>query len=602
MKTSLFCLVILSLIWVRTLSAQTRSLEFFLYDSENSTLTEQAMNYGIAPSPNWLLNIKTNSSFETRTGFNQNTRINKLTLNLSRYQKWLQHDFESGFEYYYDKSDLQTELLPYLDRSVFYGYGLSFSPVDSISIFSSIKYFSRQEKDRYINDRHLESDGSQYGFGTVLSYESPYGFFRSGLDHERKHLDWEYYRASSVNSNLSYADHEFEYSVNYNYKDRKDDLYIQTQAVDRSYYQFSDTQNHSSHNVSIVMNYYPASNFQMTASEQYYQKKIRLKQSRIKDNADFNNLASIQINYQPYPSLSFENRFRHSYDIKDFSYNKNSRHTETRGQYSGLAWEYSRHDTLQTSYQIELQRTMYPNDNNRWDNDLLSQYIRIGWTSYYRNRLRFDNWMMWTQKNDRYIKSELSANNNELQSLSLEPEMRVLLGDRLLFSNSYILRADYTRFQFTNYKKNNFYRQVRCRYALLFDSYPYIARSGDPNWLLLPYRSPRPTAFSAESYLEFEQGEYGEQEASYYLISTKNRKLSCGLNLKHDIQDLYYTIQPRYSWGTLYSAEWREYSMLIGSAWNVSPSSLVELSVNPTGESIRNLDWRISLSISIQLR
>ncbi len=104
----------------------------------------------------------------------------------------------------------------------------------------------------------------------------------------------------------------------------------------------------------------------------------------------------------------------------------------------------------------DLQRTEYPDNNHLWDNDLLSQYFRFGWTHYYKTRLRLSNWLIWSKKEDRYIKSLLSASNNNLQSLSFEPELRLIIGDRLLFTNTYQIRADYTRYQFPELKKDNF--------------------------------------------------------------------------------------------------------------------------------------------------
>ncbi len=108
-------------------------------------------------------------------------------------------------------------------------------------------------------------------------------------------------------------------------------------------------------------------------------------------------------------------------------------------------------------------------------------------------------------------------------------------------------------------------------------------------------------AFSSEISFDFEQNEYGDRQVSYYAISTRNRKLGCGLNLKHDIGNLYYSIQPKYSWGTLYNEDWKEYALLLGAAWQMNRASLFEFSVNPRGEYLSHLDWRFNLNINIQL-
>ncbi len=76
------------------------------------------------------------------------------------------------------------------------------------------------------------------------------------------------------------------------------------------------------------------------------------------------------------------------------------------------------------------------------------------------------------------------------------------------------------------------------------------------------------------------------------MINFKNTRYTAGITLKHDIDDLYYIIQPKYSWGT-----WREYNLLLGLAWKFTDSSLLELSLNPVGDSLENLDWRSSISL-----
>ncbi|MDD2331120.1 MAG: hypothetical protein PHI68_00555 [Candidatus Cloacimonetes bacterium] len=584
-----------------TLSGQGKALEFYLSDNDNSTFVEQNLLYATTPYRDFSFVVRASSSQEKRSSFNQSSSQNRMSIEFIKHHNYFNHKLESGYEYYYDKSDLQTELLPYLDKSAFFGYGLHFFPYDSLGFYSDIRYYNQNERDRYMEHRTMQSDGVFYNLGTDFSFPSHIGNINLKLNQEELDLDWRYNRTRNLSSRLEYYDPLLAYDISFSLQDRKDDLYIQQQFNEHSSYQLSDTQARESIFLQSTLKYQPSYDFGIEVLEQYSQRKIRMQENLIKNNADFNNTIYLKASYLPTASLHFENQIRHDYGIKDFSYTKNSRYMDIRGLSTSLSWEYSDGDTLTAGYQSDLQRTEYPDNEHLWDNDLLSQYFRVGWIHYYKSRLRFNNWLIWSKKEDRYIKALLSAANNVLQSLSLEPEIKLIVGDRFLLTNSYQIRADYTRYQFPELKSDNFYRQLKARYACMFDSYPLLSKSGDASWLQLPYRTPTGNAFSSELSFEFELNEYGDRDAGFYAIATRNRKLGCGLNIKHDIGNIYYTIQPKYSWGSLYDDDWQEYALLIGVAWQMNPASLLELSLNPRGEFLDKLDWRINLSINIQL-
>ena len=104
-------------------------------------------------------------------------------------------------------------------------------------------------------------------------------------------------------------------------------------------------------------------------------------------------------------------------------------------------------------------------------------------------------------------------------------------------------------------------------------------------------------AWLANLTYSFEINEYADFNSNIqvYEIDFRNQRHQASLLFKHDIESLYYIIQPQFSWGT-----WVEYGLLLGAAWRFNNNSLVEFSLNPVGEDLQSLDWKTSVSLNLQ--
>jgi hypothetical protein len=244
---------------------------------------------------------------------------------------------------------------------------------------------------------------------------------------------------------------------------------------------------------------------------------------------------------------------------------------------------------------IELQKTEFPQNFHKWDNDLRTRSVRGSWKHYYRDHIRLANNIAYEIREDVYIDSLLSAGNYVLKSISYMPQADVLLGDRLCFSQSYQIRADYTDFGYTSENTDKLYRQLAFRYSLIFDSFPFVARVGDDKWFLMPYRTNRGSAFMADLSFSYEENQYAVEQARYYLINTKNRRYISSLTIRHDIGEFYYSVQPQYMWGT-----WKEYSIVAGISWQFDNQSFLELTLTPVSEELDDIDWRSSVNLSLR--
>ncbi len=576
------------------LAAQSNSLEFSYSGSDAVRGIENSLLYRLTPLRASLLEISGLTSSEQRLNFSQKSRHSQLNLALSLDRSVLRHSFVSGYDFLYDSSTLEENFLPYRNKTGFLGYSLAYSPADSLTLEAGVNGFLRTEEDRYLLGHILDSEGLQY-LAKVRGGGSLWGMDAGlGADFDLKRLDWEYYRSASLDAYLNYPGERLALANRFDYNRRNDNLYVlnsDTADGGRGHYTLYDRQNRSSLLYSGVLDYSPWDNLHVSLQDNYTRRITDLEQNIVRNNADYINQASLDLRFQPWERVSVNARADHSYAIKAFNFTENSRITENRNVATNLGWEYASGDTLSAGFSVDLQQTSFPDDKHRWDNDTRNVRLSLANVHYWHERIKLTNRVSWDLADDVYLDGILSDNNKQTSSLAYQPECGILIGDRMLFNQAYTVRADYTDFMYESSNKA-FYRQLGAQFKLVFDSYPYVARSNDLRWMLLPYRNKGESAFLTDLSFGYERNEYADYDGTQYLINYKNTSYTAAVTFKHDIGDLYWILQPKYMWGT-----WKEYNLLLGCAWKFTSNSLLEFSLNPVGEDLENLDWRTSVSL-----
>jgi len=596
-QNSSFFLICFSL-FASLLAAQNKELEFFFSNTQNVRSTQNALNYQILYSPRSLIGIKVNTGTDERLSFAQRSRQASLQMDWQLGGRLFSHYINTGYDYFYDSSSLEQELSPYRNKTAFLGYDLEFSPADSLALNLGGSAIIRREEDRYTADRLLKSDG--YRLQGSMRAASGWGDAQFGIRAhvESKDLDWEAYRRTNISAWTDYETYQFHWQQSVNWDYNEDDLYVlEMRHGDRpeGNYRFSDMQKRNSIGYNSFMEYrHPSDYVRLTFADIFWRRYLSMQENAPRNNTDLINQANLDLDVQLHPRLSLNSRAMYHYSLKDFSYLGNTRHTSLRGLSARLGWEYLPYDSLLVQYSIDLQRSLYPEEDHKWDNDLRTSSLSFGVVHYWKQRMRLSTWVNWSLKDDVYIDGILSSNNKNINSISLMPDCRILIGDRLSFNQFYKLRAEYTDYMYEG-RNRSFYRHLGYRYGLTFDSFPLAARSGNPVWMLLPYRQGYGNAISMELSFGYEQNDYAENMGEYYLINSKNKRYSSGFQIKHDIDSLYYIVEPKYFWGT-----WQEYSLLLGLAWQFNPQSLLEFSLNPIGESLNSLEWRSSINLSLR--
>lgn len=545
------------------------------------------------------MNFTGSSRMENRLNFAQTGKITRLDMLLNRKGKHLSNQISSGFDYLFDSSNLESELKPYKNRTAMLGYSLQYIPLDSLTLDAGIKAYYRDEQDRYADDRRFVSKGLE---------QQLYGYWQTGdlakslnlhAGWQNKELDREAFNLYSAGINGNYDNATLLCNFSVNAGRRWENIYtlIPPDTINLSHYAYSDRQAKQYVDSSLLFALPYDNRFNFSLSDQYSLRQLSMEQNKTKDNGDFDNLAQIVVNYEVMPQVMLQFNGRHSYYIKALKQSKNSRLMESRVADTRLTWEYSPGDSLLANYTLELRRTAYPDANHLLDNDYLNRIIALSWTFYWKERLKLRNRLLYLIKDEIFIDSWLSANNNTATSLQWQPECALVLGDSFIFRQAYQIRADYDDYYYNSYSEiqDNFYRQATASYHLIYDSSPLLSRLIDSRWAYLPFRSRNSEPVRIDISYDIERNETGtKSNQDFYYLADRSIRQSAGLLLQKQYGIGVYQLQPKYTWG-----DWQEYSLAMSAIFQLNQFSSGEISINPVGETLETLDWKISCSVNL---
>ena len=598
-KANLYIWLIALLIYPAVSLAQSNDCSLYFYNSQKQSKFEQRTNYLITPFHKWQMLVNGKTSEDKRLDFNQTSRNSNLSISFYNDSTILNHSFQTGYEYLYDHSNLESELKPYRNRTGFLGYGLSLNPVDSLSLSTNLKTFYRQEQDRYrenhkfISQGWLEKINSRYLLGNETKSLLVSGGF------ENKQIDWEKYYQYSASLSGNFQTEAFSLSSFTNASSRKENLYV-LESPDssnvNSYYSQYDKQFKKNLDTTVNLDIALGGRLNCQLSEQYSLHQYDYSVNKTRSSGDYNNLAQIKFDYQLTDNIKLQSNGSHNYYIKDLSFVNNTRVIDIRYINNSMVWEYNPYDSLMADYTMELRRTDYPDAETRLDNDYLSKILNLGWTVYWKDRIRISNHVLYSTKDEVFLDALLSANNNTVTGLQWQPECDILLGDSFLFQQDYQIRADYDNYYYNNFNdiQDTFYRRLYYSYHLIYDSTPIVAKLTSPKWILLPFRSRNPEAVRFDANYSWERNETSAKDGNVYIINGVNERRILSLLFQKQYGIGIYQVMPKYSWG-----EWKEYSLLMSSIWQLNRNSFAEINLNPLGESLKSLDWRISCSINL---
>jgi len=584
---------------VLPVAAQQSDVSCLLQNSNKQWRFEQRLRYYLMPLQNWQLSCLGNSLSDSHLDFNQTSRNNNLSLIMQNNNDILRHTFSLGYAYLYDHSDLASELYPYTNQTGNLAYGLDYLPWDSLTVSARLDTYYRKEQDRYSQNHDLISKGIGEQLSGRYTLGGDMNNLALNLGAEQRNLNWEAYKLykGGLSANLSTS--PFQLSGSWQTNLRSERVYIMNNPDSihtYSYYRLSDTQNRLSHDALLSL-YLPVSEFsELSLANQYNLRYIDVSNSQERGYSEYNNLTSARFDYLLTDRLKYAFNCSYTYLLKEFTFGDKNRLIDVRYMDNGLQWEYQPGDSLSVAHTMELRRTTYPKVDTRLDNDYLTQSLRFGWTTYWKERIRLRNRFLYQNKEEIFLDSWLSSNNNRITSYQWLTDNDILLSDCFLLQQSYNLRADYDDY-FYNYIEgitDNFYRQLTVGYHMIYDDTPLTTKLGDRRWLNLPFGTLQTSAFRCDLGCTWERSQTSHKVDNYYLIDGDWLKQSVSLLLQKQYGLGIYALMPKYTWG-----DWREYSLTVSTQWKLQKDSYIDISFNPVGEHLDELDYKLTCSVSL---
>jgi hypothetical protein len=601
LKKANLCVWLIALMACPAIRAvESNEFSLYFYNSLKQRRVEQFTDYTISTFPAWQTQIQSRNTEDYRIDFNQTSRSSLLSLAMRSRGKILRHEFETGYEYLYDHSNVDSRLKPYSNKTGFLGYGATLLPLDSLRIASQVRAYQRNEQDRYIAAHQLASQGIFGKINANYSLGLPGGLIQIGGNAESKRMDWERYQFYSASTSQIYDAGGVSVSGFANASYRSDDLYVLTDYNDQNnQYKREDRQIRKSLNANFSLATPLGEDLDCQIADNYSLLNYRNKENLSRNSGDYNNQVSLNLVYRPSGNVQIRSNSLHDYYLKDLSHIKNTRIIESRNTNCGLTWEYNPYDSLSLDYSIELRRMTFPDTEHKLDNDYLTNMYKLGWTMFWKDRVRLANRLLYLKRDEVYINSDVSANNNTVGSLLWQPECDILLGDCLLLQQDYQLRADYGNYYYSEREDfdidDTFYRQVSAGCNVIFDSAPLAAKVDLPKWNLLPYRTRNLSAFRIEAGFGWERNETYMKDGGVYNGTGMDESRTISLMLQKQFGIVICQVFPKYRWGS-----WNEYNLLLSTAWQVNQNSLWEIGLNPIGPELQDLDWKVYCSLNLK--
>ncbi|MFB3845240.1 MAG: hypothetical protein ACE14O_05765 [Candidatus Cloacimonadaceae bacterium] len=579
--------------------SEANDFSCYFFNGQKQRKIEQNTHFALTALPDWTAKFTEQNSEDYRIDFDQDSRNSILQLSLEQNKGKFGQQLESGYEYIYDYSNLESLLQPYTSKTGFLGYGAFYYPLDSLKIQTDLKGYLRNEQDRYKEDHKLGSEGFFGKFNSAYGQKLTSGILQLNCNLEGKEMDWERYRLYSAGFSDVLQRQTVSVSAFADASYKAEDIYVLTAYNDRdNSYRKQDSQIKRSLNAIFSLTAPLQSNLDVQLTDTYNMLNYQHRKNQVRNSGDYNNQAGVIFSYKPTNNVIIRSESQYDYYLKDLSHLDNSRITDTRKTGLDVLWEYNPYDSLLLDYTIELRRTSYPDSRHKLDSDYLNQIYKLNWTMFWKDRLRLANKLMYWRREERYIDTELSANNNRVGSVQWQPEADVLIGDCFLLEQDYLIRADYTNYIYSDWADFNlsdtFYRQLRAGCKLIYDSSPLAAKVDLPKWNLLPYRTRTSDAGRIEAGFTWEKNETYIKKEDLYSATGKDISRIVSLLMQKQFGILIFQFYPQYRWGS-----WTEYNFLFSSALQMTANSILEAGINPIGPLADELDWRVYCSLNL---
>ena len=464
------------------------------------------------------------------------------------------------------------------------GLDLSYNPYDSLFVNTGVTYIRAGEVNSRISDGTLHSNG--YHTSNNIRYardiDSANLLLYTFL--EVMHLDYDFTRNYGANLNFAIMDPNIETELSF--RRYRNKIYLLNDQIDthiRSDYWVSAT-----YRETITENL----SFSLGNTFQVRDNRLRARNDRNYLEIDYSLASDIEYRWRRFRLFTDA---EHRIVSRSFKEELNTRYQEFRQFRSGVSYYYSDRDSLVFTRNLNLIRTDYTISTNVLDNDQLYDEKQVSIYTHLRDEIRLINHFNFTQREEVYLQSGMSANNKTTSTYNLLPSLNIALNRNLLFIQDYHLRADYDDFKWGESIRDRMYRKFSASYSVL-TNFPWFTGRD----YILPDREYfyyYNNLVLGLTYI-YDTNSSGNSVGNAYEVFAENEYHTLQMELFRRIDHIEFRIRPRFTWVNVRYEFNHQFDLtyLLPDRKN-----FISVGINGSGNSLDELLWRVNALVHFAL-
>ncbi|MFA7056245.1 MAG: hypothetical protein WC155_01620 [Candidatus Cloacimonadales bacterium] len=530
-------------------------------------------------------NVNFNNKFQKANNktFDQINSVNEFSTKIGTSYRGVRHGVMLNYKKLYDHYPQYHREGDITNNQYFTGYFVDVALTDSLITYGQVELAKSYEDNPNISDKDLINQGYIAKVNTNYGFNVLHNHFNLNLQYDNDNRTKNY--KNQLNTVFSHnLDNDYvTFSNQITYQTSQDDIFT---LVDNEYKQ-KDTQNRDNFRIISQVNNNFGERFYGYIESVIMKNNNRMAQTANKNNKDLGLDVLANFDYLLWDNVNVFVNNQYSFSTKQFSEKTNNRESDTKKVMFGVSVSNVLVDSLTVSQSMEIVATNFPEATKGFDNDFVREITRLSFRKQFYNTVNFDNTLTYSKLQEIYINTKYSGSNNIKTSYSYNPNVDILWGDNLLFSQLYSIRIDYDDFLYDSISNSDvtytlydrYYRQVSGEFKLRYDNSPVRSELNASVWK-------KPTGLIAMrdnvnlilSYKYF-TNETGDKKSDIYEIKSNNKKHELYFQAEKNLGGINILLKPKAEWGNSES-----YEMNSVFTYNYSDETFVSLSAKPKYE------------------
>ncbi|MDD3051710.1 MAG: hypothetical protein PHR06_11260 [Candidatus Cloacimonetes bacterium] len=227
--------------------------------------------------------------------------------------------------------------------------------------------------------------------------------------------------------------------------------------------------------------------------------------------------------------------------------------------------------------------------NNLLDRDILFDNYKLSLYTFLNRRTHLITHLIYSTRDNIELSSSTSATNSTITGYHIQPQLEIVLGDRVMIKQLYHIKAEYTDFHYNLDANMNdlFLRHFNAEYRWVYDSSPYIRKNNTYKWLHLSGREKSKNPYSIEVVYSTTHSNTGMLSDGKYKITSETRFHTFWIDFSKSLDSLILRARPKVIWSSK-----REYNVLIGAEYMFGRENFASFILIPSWKRPDDISWK----------